>query len=141
MQKINWKFVAEAIGISAIVASLIFVGLQIRQDQRVAAAQVNMSLLEVTPSINSTKTEHADVWVKARNSQDLSETEIEVIQGIIQTAQSRAFFEVPTRDLVSGEPRWGLYSETRGPIMAFSIMLFENPGARKIWTERAARVF
>ena len=32
----NWKDSAELVGIAAIVASLIFVGIQLRQEQRIA---------------------------------------------------------------------------------------------------------
>ena len=39
--KINaWKDIAEIVGITALVASLIFVGLQIRQEQAIAIAQI-----------------------------------------------------------------------------------------------------
>jgi len=34
----NWKDIAELIGITAIVASLIFVGLQLKQSQEIAMA-------------------------------------------------------------------------------------------------------
>ena len=38
MRQLNWKHIAELIGISAIVASLIFVGLQLNQSQVIAVA-------------------------------------------------------------------------------------------------------
>lgn len=38
MKPTNWKYVAELIGLTAIVASLIFVGLQLLLDRRVAIA-------------------------------------------------------------------------------------------------------
>ena len=38
MKNTNWKDIAELLGIAAIVASLIFVGLQMRQDQEIAIA-------------------------------------------------------------------------------------------------------
>ena len=40
MKTSNWKDTLELIGIAAIVASLMFVGLQLRQDQRIAEAQI-----------------------------------------------------------------------------------------------------
>jgi hypothetical protein len=36
MQRTNWKDIAELVGIAAIVASLIFVGLQMKQSQEIA---------------------------------------------------------------------------------------------------------
>ena len=38
MKSLNWKDVAEFIGIAAIVASLLFVGLQLKQSQEIAVA-------------------------------------------------------------------------------------------------------
>ena len=38
MKKMNWKDIAESVGIAAIVASLIFVGMQLRQSQEFAVA-------------------------------------------------------------------------------------------------------
>jgi len=38
MKKISWKEVAEILGITSIVASLIFVGLQLKQSQEIAIA-------------------------------------------------------------------------------------------------------
>jgi len=38
----NWKDTAELVGIAAIVASLLFVGLQMRLDQQIAGAQAYM---------------------------------------------------------------------------------------------------
>ena len=39
MKKSNWTDVAELVGIAAIVASLVFVGLQMRQSQEIAIAE------------------------------------------------------------------------------------------------------
>ena len=38
MQQMNWKGIAEFVGMGAIIASLIFVGLELRQQQRIALA-------------------------------------------------------------------------------------------------------
>ena len=38
MKNASWKDIAEVFGFAAIVASLIFVGLELRQSQRIAVA-------------------------------------------------------------------------------------------------------
>ena len=38
MKSMNWKDVVEFVGIAAIVASLLFVGLQLKQSQEIAVA-------------------------------------------------------------------------------------------------------
>ena len=131
MKSTDWKAIAESIGTFAIVASLIFVGLQIQQEQRVASAQVNIATLEAIVAIDTAMSAHADVWVKARDMQDLSEAEIQIVERLIHMAKSKAFFEA----LASLRTRGGNamdFAKSHGPIRAFSVFLHENPGARKI---------
>lgn len=40
MRKTDWKDIAELVGIVAIVASLVFVGIQLRQDRTLARAEL-----------------------------------------------------------------------------------------------------
>lgn len=46
MKNVNWKDIAELVGISAIVASLVFVGLQLRQDRSLARAELGAGSFE-----------------------------------------------------------------------------------------------
>ena len=43
MKKYGWKDTAELIGITAIVASLIFIGLQMQQEQQIAITDTRSS--------------------------------------------------------------------------------------------------
>ncbi len=43
MKSTDWKGIAELAGIAAIVASLIFVGVQLRQEQQIALAEKSQS--------------------------------------------------------------------------------------------------
>ena len=43
MKAMKWKSLAELTGMTAIVGSLIFVGLQIRQEQAIALSEINLS--------------------------------------------------------------------------------------------------
>ena len=47
MKTDNWKNIAELIGISAIVASLIFVGLELKQSRDVALAEVHQTRAQI----------------------------------------------------------------------------------------------
>ncbi len=40
MKEANWKDLAELVGIAAIVASLIFVGFQLKQERAIARAEL-----------------------------------------------------------------------------------------------------
>ena len=52
MKKTDWKDVAELVGIAAIVASLVFVGLQLRQEQVIARTELASVSAEIKNQIN-----------------------------------------------------------------------------------------
>jgi hypothetical protein len=139
MTSTNWKAIAELIGIFAIVASLIFVGLQIQQDRRVASGQVNMATLETIVAIDTVMTEHAHVWVKARDLKDLSEAEIQIVERLVHMAKNKAFFEALASLKISSGGGPIDFRKARGPILAFAVLLHENPGARRVWAASVER--
>jgi len=75
MKNSDWKDTAELIGIAAIVASLVFVGFQLRQDRHIAQAQVFSDYGESHIAWVDLVTTNADVWVRGLNSNELSDTE------------------------------------------------------------------
>ena len=75
MKNANWKDIAELIGISAIVASLVFVGLQIRQDRNVAQADAWLQHVETQVNLAQVIGEHADVWSKGLDGEKLSDAD------------------------------------------------------------------
>ena len=68
----DWKSVAEFVGIAAIVASLIFVGLQLRQDRQLAlaenAAEFDDTMIEYANVIR----ENREVWLRGLEGAELS---------------------------------------------------------------------
>ena len=75
MKGTNWKDIAELIGIAAIVASLIFVGFQMRQDRQIAEAQIFAEFGESHTVWADLVTTNANVWVRGLNGDELSDTE------------------------------------------------------------------
>jgi hypothetical protein len=71
----TWRDSAELIGIAAIVASLIFVGLQLRQEQRIAVVELNQNSTAINTEYQIAIANIADTWVKANNGEVLSESE------------------------------------------------------------------
>ncbi|MDX2478727.1 MAG: hypothetical protein QNK24_00150, partial [Desulfuromusa sp.] len=59
----KWKDIAELIGITAIVLSLVFVGLQLRQSQLIAHSEIALQELESTIEAHSQINDYVDVWV------------------------------------------------------------------------------
>ena len=75
MKTTNWKDFAELIGIAAIVASLLFVGLQMRQEKHIAEAQMYSERDDTTIELARLINDSADVWMKGLEGADLSESE------------------------------------------------------------------
>ncbi len=62
MQNTHWKDVAELVGISAIVASLVFVGLQMKQAQGIALAEQYQSRAEAAQAMYLSVLESGVSW-------------------------------------------------------------------------------
>ncbi len=72
MSRGQWKDLLEAIGFLVLIASLIFVGLQIRQDHTIAQAQnaadFDDTMIEYARVINANR----DVWIRGLEGAELS---------------------------------------------------------------------
>jgi len=62
----------QLVGMAAIVASLIFVGLQLQQSEHAAMSDLSQSSVVVGLEISALIAEHSDVWLKACAGEDLS---------------------------------------------------------------------
>lgn len=67
--------VAELVGIVAIVASLVFVGLQLRQSDNSAQAEMSQGQVAVNIELHALVAEHSDVWLRACAGEELSQPE------------------------------------------------------------------
>ena len=132
MRKIEWKGVAEIVGVTAIVGSLIFVGLQIRQEQNVAVSQIFQTTLAAEVEVHIAMAEHSEVLVKARNVDELNDAERLAVEELIDMWSARAFFEYASARRIDD----GVWS---GPINAFAFMLYDNPGLQQLWSEKLIR--
>jgi hypothetical protein len=125
----NWKDIAELIGIAAIVASLIFVGLQMRQSQSIAMSDGNLANAANRIERNTSILENSEVWVRGNAGQDLDENDAVVFRFLVQNVVDTAFFEIVRLR------RMGEDGIADSIVADFSAFLFKNPGARRIWTE------
>ena len=65
MNRASWKEVAELIGITAIVLSLLFVGVQLRQSQQLAVEELVNNSNERQNAIRELIVANAEIWQKA----------------------------------------------------------------------------
>lgn len=75
MTRDKWKDLIEGAGVFAIVASLIFVGWQVRQERQIAGAELvsasDMTVLELSKFVH----ENREIWAKGIMGEELSEFE------------------------------------------------------------------
>jgi hypothetical protein len=129
MKTVSWKDIAELVGIAAIVASLIFLGLQMQQAEKIAQNEEGLSVLSSMISINNAMSENADIWLLGATGGDLSDTEAFIFKKLVHSANISAFFGY-TR-----ESRMGRSEGMRSQIYDFTALLHQNPGARRVWLE------
>lgn len=129
MKSNNWKDIAELIGIAAIVASLIFVGLQMRQSQSIAMSDGNLANAANRIERNTSILENSEIWVRGNQGQDLDEKDAVVFRYLVQNVVDTAFFEIVRLR------RMGEDGIADSIVADFSAFLFKNPGARRIWSE------
>lgn len=125
MNSQKWKNVGEIVGVSAIVASLIFVGVQLRQDREIAVAQ-SLEVSEASVNaINVMISDNAEVWLKGRKNEELSEFDSIIMSRIVAALWRRARYVA--------EMRRNLGRPGTAAMRDFAIELYENPGARRAW--------
>ena len=58
----NWKVTAEFVGILAIVASLMFLALEVRQSRQIGSFEIAASQVEVQNQLRELLLAHAGTW-------------------------------------------------------------------------------
>ena len=126
--------VAELVGIVAIVASLVFVGLELRQSQAIARADIEASYAAASIEMASLVSENSEVWAKGIAGQELGESETEVFESIITALSDRIWSnQEQMRLLKSDEAADAIVHE-------FAAFLHQRPGVRRAWVAREERL-
>ena len=131
MESRNWKGAGEFIGMGAIVASLIFVGFQLRQDREIALAESLTAAEASFTSIDALISDHVVVWLKGRKNEELSEAETLIMSRLVSTLYRRARY--------TAEMRRKLGTPGTAALRDLAIELYENPSARRIWEAQAEK--
>ncbi len=124
--------VAELLGMVAIVASLIFVGLQLRQSQRIALAEVEAANSSASIELASLLSDHSEAWVRGIAGEELEDSDAEVFKSIVITLTDNAY---------SRQEQFRLLGDDEladAVVHEFAAYLHDRPGARRAWTEREA---
>jgi hypothetical protein len=120
----------QAIGIFAVVASLIFVGIQMRQSQEIAIAETFLSIMSSEMEIYNATIEHAELWEKANNGEDLTGAETLIFESLVASIDRRAD---RSRSQLN---RLGHIFAARAQTADLASFLYQNPAARRVWVSQ-----
>ena len=126
--RLNWKIVAEGIGVIAIVGSLVFVGLQIQQDQQIALAQIFADHDDTQIEWARMIIENDDVWIRGLKGEDLDERQYAEF-----TALSISYFQMEA----DRYRRAMLITAIRPTsiVVKHANIISSYPGLEKVWRE------
>ena len=131
MRNVGWKDIAELVGIAAIVASLIFVGMQMRQDQEIAIVDALSLRVVTTAELAGLISENRDVWVQATKGEALSEPEEAVVESLLDV------IEAHYTNLFVRYSRIGPFSPDSA-VRDFAYGLYQYPALRDIYERKRA---
>lgn len=84
MKKPDWKSTFELIGIAAIVASLIFVGLQLRQESAVATRESSTDFVGTSIELAQMFSDNRDIWIRGLDGEELSTEELFTFNAMVR---------------------------------------------------------
>ena len=128
MKATEWKDTAELIGIAAIVVSLLFVGLQLWQAERISRSEIRQSIFANRIEMNNAVIGHSDVWLRGSAGDDLTPPEAEIFRRQVANL-NQYYYEV-----VQWSQTMGLPFED-ADLAVYAGILYENPGTLAAWRD------
>jgi hypothetical protein len=133
MKNANWKEIAELVGLAAIVASLIFVGLQMQQDRQYSIVDTRSSVSESIINFASLIQSNSDVWIRGLDGEDLTLADNVEFTAMIEAVESQYFQRYLRASLLGGIPPEFF---TRN----YAYALYIHPGLRRVFSEEQSFV-
>jgi hypothetical protein len=119
----------QVVGIFALVASLVFVGLQMQQDQEIAIVEARGNLTATKAALADVLKDHGEIWQKGLDDVELSTAEhIEFL----------AIFEAVEAYYFTLFIRWGRFGrvDRDEAARAFAYAVYSHPGLRRARKEK-----
>jgi len=126
--------IAELVGIAAIVASLIFVGMEMRQSQKIALADIEASFVSASVEIGSLISANSDVWARGIADEDLNDSDAAIFESILVALSDRNWSLQYQMRLLNN------HENADGVVHEFAAYLHRRPGLRRAWAEREASI-
>ena len=125
--KVERKQVIEIVGIIAVVASLVFVGIELQQSQQELSNNRTLARVDLLNNVRSEISQYSEIWIKGNSGQDLTEAESVIYGNLIDNYWSQVSAVGQTARVL------GRDVSTNFGIAEFVRFLSANPGARKYW--------
>ena len=120
----------QGIGIMAVVASLIFLGLQVRQERNVAAGQYAYDWLSAKSELTGLIIKNNGIWMRGLKGEELSDEDSVTFDALATNFIGFQVARYRNRVLVSGGDEFAVLVE-----LAHSIERF--PGLRTSWNKNS----
>jgi hypothetical protein len=126
--------VAELVGVVAIVASLIFVGLEMRQSQNIALAEIEASFVSASVEIESLISDNSEVWARGIADEELDDSDAAIFESILVALSNRNWSMQYQMRLLDR------HENADANVHEFAAYLHRRPGLRRAWAEREANL-
>ena len=133
MNNKNMRDWLEGIGIVAVVASLIFVGLQVRQERSIAIVESFSNRTEFTLEMANLISANRDVWTAGLDGKEQNPADLAVFGAIAQSVEYYYMYRF-ARDYQIGIGS----ADTNAQKYAF--VLHQYPSLREIWMAKGEQV-
>jgi len=122
----------QVTGIFAVVASLIFVGLQMRQDRVIATIEAMSSRSDTITEFATLISGNKALWISGLNGDDLSEEDQAAFQAMAEAVESY-FVALYIRLGSIGRSAGGGAASRDEPIGNYAFALYTHKGLRRVW--------
>lgn len=124
------KDIVEFVGAVAILASLVFVGVQLRQSQSIAVAEGFATVFSTQIEVGNSIKEHVNIWRRGTSNGELSEDESAIFAILVNQVNESKVMGFLYMGEIEG------YEAAEFQVKEFAAFLYQNPGAREVWNNR-----
>ena len=124
------KEITELLGFGAVVASLVFVGIELRQSQNIGMAEGYSAIFAARAAASNSIREHIDLWEKGTAGEDLNESDAAIFAILVNQLNEAATQAYLYTERIAGTDEAKIHAQD------FAGFLYNNPGARAVWNAR-----
>ena len=133
MNREYWKFGAEIVGISAIVASLVFVGLELRHSQQVARADRQFQQIERELELSDLIERNVDLIVKLNDGENLTPADEILADRLVRSLWTVHFYSFTQIEMLNAPGG-------SASIRSLVTVLHDNPGLLDRYRNQVSRL-